>query len=64
MQQNMQKILKDRTAILVAHRLSTVRNADRILVLDEGKVVEQGTHQELLEQAGLYHHLVSEQACM
>ncbi|MEQ9065569.1 MAG: ATP-binding cassette domain-containing protein, partial [Gimesia chilikensis] len=63
-QQNMQEILKDRTAILVAHRLSTVRNADRILVLDEGQVVEQGTHQELLEQEGLYHHLVSEQACL
>ena len=63
-QQNMQEILKDRTAILVAHRLSTVRNADRILVLDEGQVVEQGTHQELLEEEGLYHHLVSEQACL
>ncbi|MFZ6049643.1 type I secretion system permease/ATPase [Pseudomonas sp. CR3202] len=57
-QQNMQAICKGRTVIVIAHRLSTVRNADRILVLDRGQLVEQGTHAELLaHQAGHYARL-------
>jgi ATP-binding cassette subfamily B protein len=49
--------LQGRTAIVIAHRLSTVVNADRILVLDGGVIVEQGTHEELLRRGGLYADL-------
>ncbi|MGX2970093.1 type I secretion system permease/ATPase [Ursidibacter sp. B-7004-1] len=54
---NMQKICQGRTVIIIAHRLSTVRNAHKIIVMDKGKVVEQGNHNELLVQKGLYHYL-------
>jgi ATP-binding cassette subfamily B protein len=55
--QAMEKVLKDRTSIVIAHRLSTVRNADLIVVLDEGVMVEKGTHRELLAKGGLYRKL-------
>ena len=51
---NLKRIMAGRTAILVSHRVSTVREADLILVLDEGKVVEQGSHADLIQQGGLY----------
>ncbi|EAQ65451.1 hypothetical protein MED121_22307 [Marinomonas sp. MED121] len=54
---NIDAITKGRTVISIAHRLNTIRNADRILVLDRGQVVEQGCHEELLEQNGLYAKL-------
>nr|MDO8115138.1 ABC transporter ATP-binding protein [Candidatus Sigynarchaeota archaeon] len=50
-------LLKDRTSITIAHRLSTVLNSDRILVIDEGRIVEEGSHEELIEKKGLYNHL-------
>jgi len=53
-QLGMQKVLSDRTSIVIAHRLSTVRHADRILVLSGGRLAEQGTHDELISKDGLY----------
>ena len=50
-------VLEGRTSIVVAHRLSTIRNADRILVIKGGAIVESGTHDELLEKGGSYHDL-------
>lgn len=63
-QENMEAVLKDRTALIIAHRLSTIQNADMIIVLDEGVIVEQGNHRELLERKGLYYYLNSQQLTM
>jgi len=60
-QEALQRLLSGRTAIVIAHRLSTVRNADRIYVIDEGRIVEQGTHAALLERRGLYRDLYERQ---
>ncbi|MEG4502254.1 peptidase domain-containing ABC transporter [Microcoleus sp. F6_B4] len=60
-QQNLARISRDRTAFIIAHRLSTVRNADRILVLDKGILAEQGNHDELMAERGLYYHLAQQQ---
>jgi ATP-binding cassette subfamily B protein len=60
-QQNLDHILKNRTTLIIAHRLSTVRNADQIVVLDQGIIVETGTHDALMRQRGLYHYLISQQ---
>jgi ATP-binding cassette subfamily B protein len=56
-QKAMEKVLKNRTSIIIAHRLSTVRNADKIIVLHEGRIEEIGTHNELINLNGLYKHL-------
>jgi ABC-type multidrug transport system fused ATPase/permease subunit len=56
-QESMGRIAQGRTCIIIAHRLSTVTGADRIVVFDEGKVVESGSHQELLAKKGLYYQL-------
>ena len=58
---NMRRLLEGRTAFVVAHRLSTVRDADLIVVLEHGRVVEQGTHDELFAADGLYFHLYGQQ---
>jgi len=57
-QRAMNSVRAGRTTIVIAHRLSTLRDADRILVIDDGRLVEQGTHEELMELGGLYHRLV------
>ena len=54
-------LLKGRTSFLIAHRLSTIRQADLILVVKDGKIIEQGTHQELMKQKGYYHNLYQKQ---
>ena len=59
--QNMQNILKGRTAVVIAHRLSTIMQADKILVLYEGSIVEQGSHEELVARQGMYFQLVQKQ---
>ncbi len=60
-QEAMDALMKDRTTFVIAHRLSTIKNADVILVLNEGNVVETGTHQELLDQKGFYADLYNSQ---
>lgn len=60
-QQNLARISRDRTTFIIAHRLSTVRNADHILVIDKGLIAERGTHTELMHQQGLYYHLAQQQ---
>jgi ATP-binding cassette subfamily B protein len=61
-QQNLDRILKGRTTLIIAHRLSTIRNADLIVVMDNGGIVETGTHFGLMEQKGLYYYLNSQQS--
>ena len=53
-QKSLEKITQDRTVVAIAHRLSTVRNAHRIYVMDKGELVESGTHEQLVSQAGIY----------
>ncbi len=59
--ENLNEFLKGRTSVIIAHRLSTVKNADKIVVLENGEIVEEGTHTELLDLKGSYHNLVKNQ---
>lgn len=63
-QDALQKLIKDRTTLAIAHRLSTLRNATRLIVLDDGKIAETGTHEELLRKKGIYYGLVMSQRSM
>ena len=53
----MHKVMEKRTSIFIAHRLSTIRDSDLIVVMDRGRIVEEGTHNELLEKKGKYYEL-------
>ena len=55
--QGMDNLMNGRTVFVIAHRLSTVRNSDSIIVLEQGKIIERGTHDELIEQKGVYYSL-------
>ena len=60
-QTGIDQLMKDRTSFIIAHRLSTIKNADRILVIEQGKIAESGTHDQLLKQGGKYHQLYTRQ---
>jgi len=60
-QEAMADLMKDRTTFVIAHRLSTIRGADTILVMDHGRIIEQGTHEELLAAHGFYDELYTSQ---
>ena len=51
------RLMRGRTSFVIAHRLSTIRDADRVIVINDGEIIEQGSHQELLDKRGFYHHL-------
>ncbi|GAG11435.1 unnamed protein product, partial [marine sediment metagenome] len=61
-QEAIDRISKDRTVVIIAHRLSTIVNADRILVMEDGRLVEEGTHSELMENRGTYWELYNSQS--
>ena len=60
-QQSLKTLLKNRTSFVIAHRLSTIQQADLIIVLDEVRIVEQGSHQSLLESNGMYREMIQRQ---
>ena len=60
LQKAMEALTREKTVLMIAHRLKTVRGADQILVVDQGRVVQKGTHDELIRQAGIYRDFVSE----
>jgi ATP-binding cassette subfamily B protein len=60
-QKAMRKLMEDKTCFVIAHRLSTIQGADNILVVDQGNIVEQGTHRELMEKKGFYYKLYQSQ---
>lgn len=58
LQKAIEELTRDKTIIMIAHRLKTVRNADRILVVDSGRIVQQGKHEELMREEGIYKRFV------
>ncbi len=61
-QEALNNLLKGRTSVVIAHRLSTIHNADKIFVIDQGEIAEEGSHTELMEQGGIYKHLIEMQS--
>ena len=60
-QKSLLRLMQGRTSFVIAHRLSTIRDADKVIVIDGGQIVEQGTHQQLLDAKGFFHHLYMSQ---
>ena len=60
-QKSLLRLMEGRTSFVIAHRLSTIRDADQVLVIDAGRIVERGTHDELLARHGFYHQLYTSQ---
>ena len=60
-QQALLNLMRGRTSFVIAHRLSTIRNADQVLVIDDGRIIERGTHDSLLAQRGFYYRLYMSQ---
>jgi len=58
---NLGRVMKDKTSIIIAHRISTIKNADKILVMDNGQIIEQGNHEFLMNQKGTYFELYEKQ---
>ena len=61
-QQALENMMQNRTSVVIAHRLSTIQNADTIVVMQKGEIVEQGTHDELIQKDGMYAKLVAMQS--
>lgn len=61
-QKAMDKLMENKTSLIIAHRLSTIRNADKIIVIEDGEIIEEGTHEELLELKGYYYNTLNTQA--
>ena len=55
-QKAMDRLMENRTSFIIAHRLSTIRNADKIIVIDDGQIIEEGTHEELMLNKGYYYN--------
>jgi ATP-binding cassette subfamily B protein len=60
-QNAIESVLRERTSVVIAHRLSTIRSADRILVIDQGRIIEDGNHHELIRRRGRYYDLYTNQ---
>ena len=58
-QEAMDKLMENRTSFIIAHRLSTIKNADKIIVIENGEIIEQGSHEELLNQKGYYYNTLN-----
>jgi len=59
--ENLEKVSKDKTTFIISHRVSSAKNADKIIILDEGEIIQQGTHYQLLNKKGYYKELYNQQ---